>query len=1220
VSAEIRELFQAQSDAVQNLSAQAQKRALRITQARLKAIRKELQRLEPGSWGYASRAATMRQLQVAVGELAVLQGQALQGHLRKVGGVSARTAAQTLRQLDKHYAGVVRPLRFDTTRWITENAQMASQVRLREYSQSFARYGSRTVSRIEEEIAGTILTGEPWWKARQKVWQATRHVVGDNQWMVDRICRTETAAAYNGTQLAAMMEEDVDPDDRMMKRLVATFDGRTGKDSVMLHGQTVPVDKPFVDPYFGKEYMAPPNRPNDREVIVPWRQSFGEMYAGGSEGFIADTAATDEWGGPVVVAEGKMSAAVQRRLRDLAKRSAQPRSLDEIRRQMVRGQLADLRRQMDQYLKMRTGMTAEEALRLDTTLTGLRRSIAGLEDEGVMLDLRIADAKAKLDMPEGTFAKTHAAAEYGVNPKTVNAAVKKGDLKYIDVELPGGRVVKGFDAQEFHEWARDAKKVRGWDKPFPPKPPPRKPIHKPKPPTPPKPPDPVPPRPPKVPTVDGVAVTDGRLTITRAGASVQDTWGINPKAIKAAIDSGDLKLIKVVGPDGKKTKGFDAAEFQVWARDAKKKRGWKGDHPDITGGKVAPKPEPGPKTPPKPAPKPKGKGKTEPKPKAPKRVLISKTKAAKEVGVPAKDIKAAVARGELTEYGAKKQLDLEEVKAWAAKHQAGPKPGRAMDPARRPGAWRDKTATDIIDRKELLRATKRIDADDLKEGAEVLWKGNIPARVKEIDGQYVVLDVGGGATIETAMERYSVTLYTDSAAFRRHLGEPKSKIEALRRAQARMEAHHHQARRGSPADRLYRDVGDSRPDLAQARTDARVAEFKQDLTREFRVAYSDAKMASTADGAGQLQIGKPPDLPEGLRSPVGMRRDGKPDALAYQPVEVRKEVQRRAKAAGKVQGPSPEWRVFVEDTLQAMHKERSAVVRKAIDADEATFMASRKRQRKAMAEHARRGRKSDYAPKRLDEWEEIGTEIRGTVARETRQLVEDVAWAPDQIDWIQALPPKDESGGTFAFCGPGGGYGGDTAELMANGQRRPLTYFGYGQRSMGNRAQVMHNWEPGVLAHADGKIAHNAIPRGKARKKLMDDLADAGVTGKDAHAEIARSAVVRHEFGHAVDHNLQHLARQGNAEAQAVLDLWENAVKQVNRATWPDLGGRPGKKLRHDAEPKDGTWGQLSRYASSNPRVEGLAEAFAMATFGDWDTIPKPLHRPLQIMLGLLKP
>jgi hypothetical protein len=70
-----------------------------------------------------------------------------------------------------------------------------------------------------------------------------------------------------------MLEEDT-PDSPMLKRLVSTFDSKTGRDSIRVHGQVRPVREMFFDGT--RYYMAPPNRPYDRELLVPHRPEWGE--------------------------------------------------------------------------------------------------------------------------------------------------------------------------------------------------------------------------------------------------------------------------------------------------------------------------------------------------------------------------------------------------------------------------------------------------------------------------------------------------------------------------------------------------------------------------------------------------------------------------------------------------------------------------------------------------------------------------------------------------------------------------------------------------------------------------------------------------------------------------------------------------------------------------------------------------------------------------------
>lgn len=247
-------------------------RATALAREAIVDLRRDLDRPHLGPWGIAQKVATMAQVRSAVEQLAARQAAVLTGAVRPVSETSQRRMVALLNVLDTRFAGAATPLRFDTLAWVTANARQLSRSRLREYSASFARYGAAAVTEIEGELAKLALTGQPWTKARPRVHAAIRDVVGDRQWMVDRILRTETSAIYNGTALAAMIEEDT-PDSPMLKRLISTFDRATGADSRAVHGQVRPVREPFSD---GKRlYMAPPNRPHDREIVVPHRARWG---------------------------------------------------------------------------------------------------------------------------------------------------------------------------------------------------------------------------------------------------------------------------------------------------------------------------------------------------------------------------------------------------------------------------------------------------------------------------------------------------------------------------------------------------------------------------------------------------------------------------------------------------------------------------------------------------------------------------------------------------------------------------------------------------------------------------------------------------------------------------------------------------------------------------------------------------------------------------------
>jgi hypothetical protein len=267
-----RAIVEAMHGDLDRFQARLRRRSLKILRSSMIELRAELFNARIGEWGAASNLAALSLAGSAVERLQTRQAAALGRALPAVAKASQGRQADLLHALDAKYSGAVRPLRFDTLAWLEDRS--ASQIRLRQFPRSFARYGAAATSEIEEALAKLALTGEPWTKARAKVWGAVKGVVGDRQWMVDRILRTETAAIYNGTALAAMEAEDT-PDDPMFKRLVSIFDNVTGQDSYGQHGQIRRVRNPFQDSK-GRLYQAPPNRPHDRAVVIPHRASWGE--------------------------------------------------------------------------------------------------------------------------------------------------------------------------------------------------------------------------------------------------------------------------------------------------------------------------------------------------------------------------------------------------------------------------------------------------------------------------------------------------------------------------------------------------------------------------------------------------------------------------------------------------------------------------------------------------------------------------------------------------------------------------------------------------------------------------------------------------------------------------------------------------------------------------------------------------------------------------------
>jgi hypothetical protein len=271
------------------------KRQAALAASAMADIEAELSRAKQGSWTSAMAAATLAQLGEATRGLSESQLRLLSRALPGIAGIAKDDLADYLGRLDEHYLGVARPLRWDALEWLEGYSRPLLRSRLRIYEKSFARYGAEAVAGIENSMAKSVLLGTPWTEARKSVMGLVRNEVGGRQWMVDRIIRTEVATVYSSTTMAALLEED-EPDDPMLKKLVAIWDKVTGLDSKMLHGQTRRVQDMFTDVVRGREFDAPPNRPNDREIVIGWRASWGDDAGFDAETRNADGSAADVLG------------------------------------------------------------------------------------------------------------------------------------------------------------------------------------------------------------------------------------------------------------------------------------------------------------------------------------------------------------------------------------------------------------------------------------------------------------------------------------------------------------------------------------------------------------------------------------------------------------------------------------------------------------------------------------------------------------------------------------------------------------------------------------------------------------------------------------------------------------------------------------------------------------------------------------------------------------
>ena len=263
-------------------------------------LERRLQREAERFGGRTARAtgATMEQyqaqIQAVTARVQERLGGVVTGSATDAAAESVRRTSTLMTRLEQRFTGIARPIRLDEAVSLRLQPSL-----LNRHATSVDRYGESMIRTFRREMSAGILAGDTQHQLMQRLvglagprGDVSLRAVEMQPGMVVRlaeefipeglfvryrswawrIVRTETAHAQNAAAVESIVAaRDEFPD--MQKKILATFDNRTAADSVAVHGQVRPVDQPFEDGA-GRVYMYPPARPNDREVVIPWRPAW----------------------------------------------------------------------------------------------------------------------------------------------------------------------------------------------------------------------------------------------------------------------------------------------------------------------------------------------------------------------------------------------------------------------------------------------------------------------------------------------------------------------------------------------------------------------------------------------------------------------------------------------------------------------------------------------------------------------------------------------------------------------------------------------------------------------------------------------------------------------------------------------------------------------------------------------------------------------------------
>lgn len=225
--------------------------------------------------------ATMAQVQAVTRDLQRGMQRQLVGQAPEAAERGAEGAARYMVAADKAFRGVgTQPLALRTARMLqTASEEAPGSILQRILTDTLhpgrpgvlQRYGAATILHFEGELQKGVVTRKSRAEVVQDLTDKSPFLQGAPRFWAERIARTELHGAMNKGQLDGMRQAHKQLGD-MVKILSAVFDDRTGSDSFAVHGQIRRLEEPFE--WWEGAYMHPPNRPNDREVVVPHRQAW----------------------------------------------------------------------------------------------------------------------------------------------------------------------------------------------------------------------------------------------------------------------------------------------------------------------------------------------------------------------------------------------------------------------------------------------------------------------------------------------------------------------------------------------------------------------------------------------------------------------------------------------------------------------------------------------------------------------------------------------------------------------------------------------------------------------------------------------------------------------------------------------------------------------------------------------------------------------------------
>ncbi len=187
--------------------------------------------------------------------------------------VGVENLLKEIKTFEDRFTGAVVPINLNAALIASDTANFL----LNQKEASIDAYSESIRAGITNSLTNAVIEQKP---LSTVVRELGQYFQGE-EWRLERIARTELHNVYSQGKLSTMRElRDSGSVDDLEKALVHPLDKRTGEDSKYLAklNPIIPIDEYFEYRWAGKKrrFLVPPDRPNDRAILVPYREEWGK--------------------------------------------------------------------------------------------------------------------------------------------------------------------------------------------------------------------------------------------------------------------------------------------------------------------------------------------------------------------------------------------------------------------------------------------------------------------------------------------------------------------------------------------------------------------------------------------------------------------------------------------------------------------------------------------------------------------------------------------------------------------------------------------------------------------------------------------------------------------------------------------------------------------------------------------------------------------------------